>query len=65
MLQGSWNWPFGVKDMDIYGQTGYVKTNAKTIEVGRSEEKPAETYIPKPFKRLVTIPPIPGSRRLR
>ena len=50
ILQGSWNWPFGVKDMDLYGQTGYMKTNAKTIEVGRSEDKPAETYIPKPLQ---------------
>lgn len=26
ILQGSWNWPFSVKDMDVYGMTGYVKT---------------------------------------
>jgi predicted dehydrogenase len=24
IIQGSWNWPFGRKDMEIYGATGYV-----------------------------------------
>jgi predicted dehydrogenase len=26
ILQGSWNWPFARKDMEIYGSTGYVDT---------------------------------------
>jgi predicted dehydrogenase len=25
ILEPSWNWPFNVKDLEIYGQTGYVK----------------------------------------
>ncbi len=24
IIQGSWNWPFSRKDMEVYGQTGYV-----------------------------------------
>lgn len=24
IIQASWNWPFGRKDMEIYGETGYV-----------------------------------------
>ena len=24
ILEPSWNWPFNVKDLEIYGQTGYV-----------------------------------------
>jgi predicted dehydrogenase len=24
IIQASWNWPFGRKDMEVYGQTGYV-----------------------------------------
>ena len=24
IIQGSWNWPFSRKDMQVYGQTGYV-----------------------------------------
>jgi predicted dehydrogenase len=26
IVQASWNWPIGRKDMEIYGQTGYVST---------------------------------------
>jgi predicted dehydrogenase len=26
ILQASWNWPFDRKDMEVYGQTGYVIT---------------------------------------
>ncbi len=26
IIQGSWNWPFARKDMEVYGQTGYAKT---------------------------------------
>jgi predicted dehydrogenase len=26
ILQASWNWPFGRKDMEIYGKTGYIIT---------------------------------------
>jgi predicted dehydrogenase len=28
VIQGSWNWPFGRKDMEVYGATGYVITVA-------------------------------------
>jgi glucose-fructose oxidoreductase len=26
IIQGSWNWPYDRKDMEIYGATGYVDT---------------------------------------
>ena len=26
IVQASWNWPFGRKDMEVYGQTGYAIT---------------------------------------
>ena len=39
ILQGSWNWPFAVKNMDVYGQTGYVKTIERDrVEVRRKGE---------------------------
>jgi glucose-fructose oxidoreductase len=28
IIQGSWNWPFGRKDMEVYGAKGYVDTVA-------------------------------------
>ncbi len=30
IIQGSWNWPFDRKDMEVYGATGYVDTVALT-----------------------------------
>ncbi len=39
ILQGSWNWPFNIKDMDVYGRTGSVKTiGSNQIEVRRPGE---------------------------
>jgi glucose-fructose oxidoreductase len=39
ILQGSWNWPFNVKDMDVYGRTGSVKTiGSNQLEVRRPGE---------------------------
>ncbi len=40
LVQGSWSWPFDVKNMDVYGRTGYVKTlKADHVEV-RKESDP-------------------------
>ena len=39
ILQGSWNWPFDIKNMDVYGRTGSVKTiRSNQIEVRRQGE---------------------------
>jgi predicted dehydrogenase len=38
-LQASWNWPFAVKQMDVYGRTGYAKTiDSERIEVRKANE---------------------------
>jgi predicted dehydrogenase len=40
IVQASWNWPFDVKNMDVYGRTGYVKTiRNQQVEVRRQNEK--------------------------
>ena len=40
ILEASWNWPFDIKNMDVYGRTGYVKTLARDkIDVRRPGEK--------------------------
>lgn len=42
IFQASWNWPFDRKDMEIYGQTGYVvcdKTLQLKVRTGNEEEK--------------------------
>ncbi|MBV8830764.1 MAG: Gfo/Idh/MocA family oxidoreductase [Acidobacteriaceae bacterium] len=44
IVQGSWNWPFDIKDMDVYGRTGYVKTIKRDhIEVRRPGQDAGQT----------------------
>jgi len=53
IIQASWNWPFGRKDMEVYGQTGYVITVANNeIRVRRAageEEQISAKRIPAPY----------------
>jgi glucose-fructose oxidoreductase len=45
VIQASWNWPFGRKDMEVYGATGYVITvGADEVRV-RHEHDSAEEKI--------------------
>ena len=40
IIQASWNWPFNRKDMEVYGQTGYVlvpEKNLLRVRSGSSE----------------------------
>jgi glucose-fructose oxidoreductase len=38
-VQASWNWPFAVKQMDVYGRTGYAKAiDSEQIEVRRAND---------------------------
>jgi predicted dehydrogenase len=42
IIQASWNWPFSRKDMEIYGQTGYVlvpRPDLLRVRQGSSTEK--------------------------
>jgi predicted dehydrogenase len=49
IVQASWNWPFDRKDMEVYGQTGYVITVKKDeIRVRRPEDKQEEQLAAKP-----------------
>jgi len=41
IIQGSWNWPFAVKDMDLYGRTGYAKTIGSNHINVRHQHEPA------------------------
>ncbi len=54
ILQASWNWPFGRKDMEVYGQTGYVITVAgNNIRLRRNgkenEEQIGAKPVPAPY----------------
>jgi predicted dehydrogenase len=53
IIQASWNWPVGRKDMEVYGQTGYVITVASDDirvrrEGGKEEQIPAKP-LPAPY----------------
>ncbi len=53
IIQASWNWPFGRKDMEVYGQTGYVITVANDdLRVrlkGKEEERETGKPLVTPF----------------
>ncbi len=50
IVQASWNWPFGRKDLEVYGQTGYaIATGGNSLRVRTgtaAEESPALVPLP-------------------
>jgi predicted dehydrogenase len=52
ILQASWNWPFDRKDMEVYGQTGYVITvrhdDVRVRLKGEEERQVAAKPVPSP-----------------
>ena len=55
VIQASWNWPFGRKDMEVYGATGYAITVAAD-QVRLRHQHDAE-------ERLTTAPPLTGPQK--
>jgi len=53
ILQASWNWPFDRKDMEVYGQIGYVITvgrdDVRVRREGAEEERVAAKLLPAPY----------------
>jgi predicted dehydrogenase len=44
IIQASWNWPFGRKDMEIYGKTGYIlASDRNTLQVRNGKMEAAQT----------------------
>jgi len=40
IIEASWNWPFGIKDLEVFGLTGYLHAlNGTTLQ-----ERKKETY---------------------
>jgi predicted dehydrogenase len=59
IIQASWNWPFDRKDMEVYGQSGYViSVKRDDIRVRRAaeatEEKIAAKPVPPPYDSELT-----------
>ena len=39
IIEGSWDWPFALKQMDLYGRTGYVKAlDSDRIDVRKQDQ---------------------------
>ena len=49
IIQASWSWPFNRKDMEIYGQTGYVLVpQSDVLRTRREDSKETEPPVPPP-----------------
>ncbi len=59
IIQASWNWPFGRKDMEVYGQTGYVITvrndDLRVRLKDKEEEQMTGKPIPSPFDNSLSF----------
>jgi glucose-fructose oxidoreductase len=60
ILQASWNWPFGRKDMEVYGETGYAITvlrdQVRVRRAGEDQEKEvAAKPLPAPYDSSLSL----------
>ncbi len=64
IIQGSWNWPVGRKDIEIYGKNGYLMAvNDQTMRMRMRADKaektlnldPAPDHVRDPFSYLVAV----------
>ena len=59
IVQASWNWPFDRKDMEVYGQTGYVITvkrdDIRVRRAGGAEEQVAAKAVPAPYDNSLSF----------
>ncbi len=47
VIQGSWNWPFSRKDLEVYGETGYaIATGGAGLRVRLKDQKAEEVRTP-------------------
>jgi predicted dehydrogenase len=51
IIQASWNWPFGRKDMEIYGEHGYMISDRNGIKTKTSPEKKED------YQSVPSLPP--------
>ena len=59
IIQASWNWPFDRKDMEVYGQTGYIITvkrdDIRVRRAGGQEEQVKAKAIPAPYDSSLSL----------
>jgi predicted dehydrogenase len=41
IIEASWNWPFAIKDMEVFGETGYIQAvDPQTLRIKEKEQSP-------------------------
>jgi predicted dehydrogenase len=45
IIEGSWNWPFAIKDLEVFGQTGYIQAQNPTMLRLKERENAAYTEV--------------------
>jgi predicted dehydrogenase len=48
VIQASWNWPYNRKDMEMYGQTGYIKADRNTLSLRIGDDQEQQKQFPPP-----------------
>jgi len=56
IIQGSWNWPFSRKDIEVYGKTGYIKAPDADRVIYRLPKSGTETQRLSPLPAPVNDP---------
>jgi len=50
IIQASWNWPFSIKDMEVFGKTGYIQAvNEQNLRVRENGKPDYKVYKAKPL----------------
>ena len=71
LIEASWNWPYSIKDMEVFGETGYIHAldskNISSTKRGKrpvskqAEALPAPINDPIPYLAAVIQNQIPGT----
>jgi predicted dehydrogenase len=51
IIQASWNWPFGRKDIEVYGEKGYLIADRQGSTTKVAADKPEEVMIAAPLSK--------------
>jgi predicted dehydrogenase len=55
-IEGSWNWPFGIKDFEVFGETGYLHALDTSHIVSRMRENIKGTQTAPPLAAPINDP---------
>lgn len=52
IIEASWNWPFSIKDMELFGKTGYIQAvNSNTLRIKEGENADYNIITAKPLAK--------------